>query len=161
MPTVVRQVTVGLVVAWLALVAGLGWWLSQRTTNAWLDSLATSAEYETQTTVRVMDRLFTEMFSVVNMVARQGQVIRLADSYRTDVPGAPELTREPRAAQFTRDPLVRKVSDFMNALSSDLRYAHIALIVNRQGRVTTASSAPFLLRNVAAFLPPGTVSAFG
>ncbi|MBS5903630.1 MAG: diguanylate cyclase [Acetobacteraceae bacterium] len=31
---------------------------------------------------------------------------------------------------------------------------HIALIVNRQGRVTTSSSAPFMLRNVAALLPP-------
>ncbi|MFE0234115.1 ATP-binding protein [Brucella anthropi] len=31
---------------------------------------------------------------------------------------------------------------------------HIALIVNRQGRITTASSATFMLRNVAAVLPP-------
>lgn len=30
---------------------------------------------------------------------------------------------------------------------------HIALIVNRQGRVTTASSQPFSLRNVAALMP--------
>ncbi|MGV2981673.1 ATP-binding protein [Camelimonas sp. ID_303_24] len=30
---------------------------------------------------------------------------------------------------------------------------HITLIVNRQGRVTTASSEPFMLRNVAALLP--------
>ncbi|MBA8862868.1 C4-dicarboxylate-specific signal transduction histidine kinase [Ochrobactrum anthropi] len=34
---------------------------------------------------------------------------------------------------------------------------HIALIVNRQGRVTTASSATFMLRNVAAVLPPETL----
>jgi len=34
---------------------------------------------------------------------------------------------------------------------------HIALIVDAYGRVTTTSSAPFMLRNVAALLPPGTV----
>ncbi|WP_235784285.1 sensor histidine kinase [Brucella anthropi] len=34
---------------------------------------------------------------------------------------------------------------------------HVALIVNRQGRVTTASSPTFMLRNVAAVLPPGTL----
>ncbi len=34
---------------------------------------------------------------------------------------------------------------------------HIALIVNSQGRVTTTSSAPFMLRNVAALLPPGVI----
>lgn len=34
---------------------------------------------------------------------------------------------------------------------------HIALIVNRQGRVTTASSEAFLLRNVAALMPPDSV----
>ncbi len=245
-PTV-RQVTLGLAVVWLALVTGLGWWISQRIMTAQLARLATSAEYEAKTTARVMDRLFTEMVSVANMVARQGLVIELAIRYRTDAPGAAELTRQERAAQFARDPLVRRVGDFMNALASDLRYAriymnnmsddtvsasnwaepdsivgmiysgrpylidalrtgnghsfgiarlnkspsyfvasriedsndvplgsvtvkfdapevalyltgrHVALIVNRQGRVITASSEPFMLRNVAALLPPGTV----
>ena len=243
----VRKVTLGLVVAWLVLVAGLGWWMSQRAATAWLDRLAASAEYETQTTARLMDRLFIQMVSVANMVARQGQVVQLATRYRTDPPGMAGLTREQRAAQFTRDPLVRKVGSFMDALSNDLHYGriymnnlsddtvtasnwaapdsivgmvytgrtylnealhtgqgqsfgiarllkipsyfvasriedaddvpigsvtvrldapemasfltgqHIALIVNRQGRVTTASAEPFALRNVAALLPPGTV----
>lgn len=35
------------------------------------------------------------------------------------------LTPQQRVAQFTRDPLVRKVGDFMNALSGDLRYTRI------------------------------------
>lgn len=247
MPPTVRQVALGLAAVWLALVAGLGWWISQRIVTAHLDSLAASAEYEAVTTTHVMDRLFTEMASVANMVASQAQVIQLATRYRTDPPGFAELTRQQRAAQFTHDPLVRKVGDFMNALASDLRYAriymnnmsdgtvtasnwaesdsivgmiysgrpylvdalrngkgssfgiarllktpsyfvasriddandmplgsvtvkfdapdvatyltgrHIALIVNRQGRVITTSSEPFMLRNVAALLPPGTV----
>lgn len=194
-----------------------------------------------------MDRLFVEMVSVANMVAHQNQVIELANRYRIDPPGVADLTREQRASLFARDPLARKVGDFMNALSVDLRYAriymnnlsddtvtasnwaeadsivgmiysgrtyladalrsgnghsfgiarlnkspsyfvssriedsddvplgsvtvkfdasnmalyltgqHIALIVNRQGRVTTTSFGPFMLRNVAALLPRGTV----
>lgn len=238
------RLTLGLALAWLALVAGLGWWTSQRIVNARLDNVAASAEYEARTTARVVDRLFTEMVSVANMVARQGQVIQLAARYRTDLPGAAELTRQQRAAQFTQDPLVRRVGDYMNALASDLRYAriymnnmsddtvtasnwaesdsivgmiysgrtylidalrhgtgqqfgiarlnnspsyfvssriedandapqgsvtvkfdapemaaylvgrHVALIVNRQGRVITASSEAFMLRNLAALLPP-------
>ncbi|UZD71598.1 sensor histidine kinase [Brucella sp. JSBI001] len=209
--------------------------------------MAASAEYEAQTTARVVDRLFTEMNSVANMVAKQNRVIELASRYRVDPPGFPELTREERAAKLTSDPLVRLVGDFMTRLSDDLRYAriymnnlshdtltssqwadsfnivgqiytgraylvdalrdgsgqlfgiarlnqmpsyfvtsriedaddqalgsvtvrfdapvmahyltgrHIALIVNRQGRVTTASSATFMLRNVAAVLPPETL----
>ena len=59
-----------------------------------LDGLAASAEYEAKITARVMDRLFIEMVSVANMVARQGQVIQLAIRYRMDPPGAAELTRE-------------------------------------------------------------------
>ena len=247
MPILVRRVIYGLVAAWLVLVAGLGWWASQRIAGTWVDSLAASAEYEAQTTARVMDRLFTEMVSVANMVAKQAEVIQLAIRYRSDPPGASALTREQRAAQFTQDPLVRKVGDFMKTLSSDLRYAriymnnmsddtvvasnwaepdsivgqiysgrtylinalrngnghsfgiarlnrspsyfvssriedsdgapqgavtvkfdapemalyltgqHVALIVNSKGRVTTTSSAPFMLRNVAALLPPDTV----
>lgn len=235
-------------VAWLALVAGTGWWLSQRIMTAQLDSLAASAEYEAITTARVMDRLFTEMVSVSNMVASQAQVIRLAARYRTDPPGAIDLTRQQRAAQFTQDPMVREVGDFMNALAGDLKYAriymnnmsddtvtasnwaepdsivgmiysgrpylmnalrdgtgfsfgiarlnrtpsyfvasridddsgvalgsvtvkfdapdvahyltgrHVALVVNRQGRVITTSSEPFMLRNVAALLPPGSIA---
>ncbi|KWT68135.1 hypothetical protein APV28_3329 [Comamonas testosteroni] len=214
--------------------------------EAELDRLAASAEYEAKTTARIMDRLFTEMSSVANMVARQGSVIQLATRYRDDPPSLAKLTRQQRAAQFTQDPLVRKVGDFMHELSSDLRYAriymnnmsddtvtasnwdepdsivgmiysgrpylidalrdgnghsfgiarlnktpsyfvasrieneddvplgsvtvkfdapeialyltgqHIALIVDRQGRVTTASSAPFMLRNAAALLSPGS-----
>nr|WP_312826820.1 ATP-binding protein [Brucella anthropi] len=206
--------------------------------------MAASAEYEAQTTARVVDRLFTEMNSVANMVAKQNRVIELASRYRIDPPGFSELTREERAAILTNDPLVRLVGDFMTRLSDDLRYAriymnnlshdtltssqwadsfnivgqiytgraylvdalregsgqlfgiarlnqmpsyfvtsriedtddqalgsvtvrfdapvmahyltgrHIALIVNRQGRITTASSATFMLRNVAAVLPP-------
>lgn len=244
MPPTVRNAALGLVVAWVALVAGLGWWMSQRTVAAELADLAASAAYEAETTARVVDRLFTEMASVANMVARQGQVVQLAARYRTDAPGAAELTRQQRAHQFTRDPLVRKVGDFMKALSGDLSYAriymnnlsddtvtasnwaepdsivgmlytgrtylidavrsghghsfgiarlnktpsyfvasriedadgepqgsvtvkfdasemaryltgrHTALIVNHQGRVTTASSESFMLRNVAALLPP-------
>lgn len=246
-PPIVRRVTLGGAVVWLALVAGLGWWLSQRIMTDELDSLAASAEHEATTTARVMDRLFTEMVSVANMVASQNQVVELATRYRLDPPGLAELTRQERAAVFTRDPLVRRVGDFMTRLSSDLRYAriymnnlshdtvtssqwaesfnivgqiytgrsylidalrngngryfgiarlnqmpsyflasriedadgqplgsvtvrldapdmahyltgrHMALIVNRQGRVTTSSSAQFMLRNVAALLLPDTL----
>ena len=244
---VVRRVTLIVAVVWLALVAGLGWWMSQRILTAQLDSLAASAEYEAVTTTRVMDRLFTEMVSVSNMVASQAQVIELAARYLTDAPGAAELTRQQRAAQFTRDPLVQQVGDYMEGLAGDLNYAriymnnmsddtvtasnwaatdsivgmiysgrpylmdalrhgkgssfgiarlnktpsyfvssriddekgvplgsvtvkfdapdvahyltgrHVSLVVNRQGRVITTSSAPFMLRNVTPLLPAGTV----
>lgn len=239
--------TLGVSVTWLAIVACLGWWISHLAVAAETRNLAASAEYEAQTTARVVDRLFTEMNSVANMVAKQNRVIELASRYRVDPPGFPELTREERAAKLTSDPLVRLVGDFMTRLSDDLRYAriymnnlshdtltssqwadsfnivgqiytgraylvdalrdgsgqlfgiarlnqmpsyfvtsriedaddqalgsvtvrfdapvmahyltgrHIALIVNRQGRVTTASSATFMLRNVAAVLPPETL----
>ncbi|MCS4292032.1 signal transduction histidine kinase [Comamonas sp. BIGb0152] len=243
----VRRATAALVLFWLCLVAALGWWISQRVATQWSQSQASSAAYEAETTARVVDRLFTQMVSVANMVASQSQVIQLATRYREDQPGAEALTRQQRAAQFTTDPLVRKVGDFMDALASDLRYAriyqnnlsddtvtasnwaapdsivgmiyagriylnnalrdgsghsfgiarinktpsyfvasriddandevqgsvtvkfdapdmahyltgrHIALIVNRQGRVTTSSSEPFMLRNVAAMLPAGVL----
>ena len=245
MPPQVRRVALGLAALWLALVAGVGWWASQRLVASWRDRLAASAQQEAQATTRVMDRLFTEMASVANMVASQGDVVQLALRYRTDPPGAAQLTREQRAAQFTRDPLVRKVGDFMLALSEDLHYAriymnnlsddtvtasnwadagsivgmiysgrtylmgalregsghsfgiarlnrspsyfvarriedahgaplgsvtvkfdapemarylsggHLALIVNRQGRVTTTSSPSFMLPHAAALLPAG------
>lgn len=243
MPPVVRWVTLCLVVVWLALVAGLGWWMSHQAEAAWLDRTAAGADADAQATARVVDRLFAEMTSVTNMVAHQAQVIQLASRYRIDPPAAASLTRAQRAAQFSRDPLVRKVGDFMDALAGDLRYAriymnnlsddtvtasnwaeadsivgmiysgrtylidalrdgnghsfgiarlnkspsyfvssriedahgvplgsvtvkfnadematyltgrHLALIVNSQGRVTTTSWEPFMLRNVAALLP--------
>lgn len=246
-PVLVRRTTLVLALVWLTVVASLGWWMSQRLVATRLDNLAASAAYETKTTARIVDRLFTEMASVANMVARQGLVIQLATRYRSDPPGTAELTRQQRAEQLARDPLVRRVGDFMSALASDLSYAriymnnlsdntitasnwaepdtivgmiydgrgylidalntgkghlfgiarlnrtpsyfvasriedtedrplgsvtvkvdapdmalyltgqHIALIVNRQGRVTTASAEAFMLRNVAALLPPDTV----
>ncbi|SMD03783.1 sensor domain-containing diguanylate cyclase [Pseudomonas sp. URIL14HWK12:I5] len=243
-PSIMRRVTLGVVLVWLAFVASLGVWIAQHLTAEELKTLAAGAEYEAQITGRVVDRLFTEMASVANMVARQSEVIQLAARYRHDPPGFAALTREERALNFTRDPLVRSVGDFMDRLSSDLHYAriymnnlsddtvtasnwaesfsivgqiytgraylidalrtgsgamfgiarlnktpsyfvasridgadgkplgsvtvkfdapdialyltgrHTALIVNRQGRVTTASSERFMLRNVAALLPP-------
>ncbi|MFG0396395.1 GGDEF domain-containing protein [Pseudomonas sp. zbq_4] len=243
-PSIMRRVTLGVVLVWLAFVASLGVWIAQHLTAEELKNLAAGAEYEAQITGRVVDRLFTEMASVANMVARQSEVIQLAARYRHDPPGFAALTREERASNFTRDPLVRSVGDFMDRLSSDLHYAriymnnlsddtvtasnwaesfsivgqiytgraylidalrtgsgamfgiarlnktpsyfvasridgadgkplgsvtvkfdapdialyltgrHTALIVNRQGRVTTASSERFMLRNVAALLPP-------
>jgi signal transduction histidine kinase len=242
-----RRVTLGVLAAWLLGVAGVGTWVSQQLTTAWLERLAASARHEADTTARVVDRLFTQMDSVANMVANQAQVIQLASRYRRDPPGAAAQTRAQRAEAFTRDPQVRKVGDFMDALAADLRYAriymnnlsddtvtasnwaqsdsivgmiytgrtylndalrhgagqsfgiarlnrspsyfvarriegndntplgsvtvkfdapdmahyltgqHIALIVNRQGRVTTASAPTFMLRNVAALLPPGFI----
>lgn len=244
---ILSPMTLGLSVAWLAIAACFGWWISHLAVSAETRRLAASAEYEAQTTARVVDRLFTEMNSVANMVAKQNRVIELASRYRVDPPGFSELTREERAAILTGDPLVRLVGDFMTRLSDDLRYAriymnnlshdtvtssqwadrfnivgqiytgraylidalrdgsgqlfgiarlnqmpsyfvtsriegtddealgsvtvrfdapvmahyltgqHVALIVNRQGRVTTTSSATFMLRNVAAVLPPETL----
>lgn len=244
---VVWKLTLALAAVWLAFALMLGGWLSQRTIQAELGSLASSADYEAKTSARVMDRLFVEMVSVANMVASQALVIELAERFRTDPPGADALTRQERAALFTQDPLVRKVGDFMNELADDLNYAriymnnlsddtvtasnwaepdsivgmiyagrpyledalrtgtgssfgiarlnkspsyfvasriesangaplgsvtvkfdapevalfligrHTALVINRQGRVITSSSQPFMLRNVAALLPPGLV----
>ncbi|WP_425466419.1 response regulator [Pseudorhodoferax soli] len=246
-PRAVRHAAAALALAWLALVAGLGWWASQRILAAQLDSLAASADHDAEATARIVDRLFTEMASVSNMVARQSLVIQVATRYRTDAPGAARLTRQQRAAQFTRDPQVREVGDYMNAVAGDLRYAriymsnlsddtvsasnwdqadsivgqiyggrtylidalrdgvgkqfgisrlnnvpayfvasriegpggvpqgsvtvkfdapdmapylsgrHIALIVGPQGRVVSAPSERFMLRNLAALLPAGTV----
>ena len=245
-PAVFRA-TLALVVLWLLLVAGLGWWISQRILSAQIDGIEASADHDAAATGRVVDRLFTEMVSVSNMVARQSLVIQVASRYRTDAPGAAALKREQRAEQFTRDPQVREVGDYMNAVANDLRYAriymnnvshdtvtasnwaepdsivgalypgraylmdalrdgvgkqfgisringipayfvasridgaggvpqgsvtvkfdapdmepyltgrHISLIVNRQGRVTTASTPRYMLRNLAAVLPPITV----
>ena len=46
MPPVVRWVTLCLVVVWLALVAGLGWWMSHQAEAAWLDRTAAGADAE-------------------------------------------------------------------------------------------------------------------
>ncbi|GHC88411.1 hypothetical protein GCM10007320_35280 [Pseudorhodoferax aquiterrae] len=124
-PPVVRHAAAALALAWLALVAGLGWWVSQRLLAAQLDSLAAGADHDAEATARIVNRLFTEMVSVSNMVARQGLVIQVATRYRLDAPGAARLTRQQRAAQFTRDPQVREVGDYMNAVASDLRYGRI------------------------------------
>lgn len=83
-PPIVRLVALGVVVIWLAFVAIMGWWVAQRRTAEDLDNLAASAAYEAQITARVVDRLFTEMTSVANMVARQNEVIQLATRYRYD-----------------------------------------------------------------------------
>lgn len=244
---VVRRFTWAIAALWLVLVSSAAWLLSQQIVNARLAQLSANTEYETRATARVIDRLFIEMFSVANMVAQQAQVIDLAVRYRSDPPEAAALTREQRAAQFTTDPLVRKVGDFMHTLASDLGYAriymnnlsddtvtasnwaaddsivgmiytgrtylinalrngnghsfgiarlnrspsyfvssridnaddvpqgsvtvkfdapdmalyltgqHTALVVNSKGRVTTASASAFMLRNVAALLPPETI----
>ena len=243
------RTTLALAVLWLLLVAGLGWWISQRILSAQMEAIEASADHDAAATARVVDRLFTEMLSVSNMVARQGLAIQVASRYRTDPPGMAAWKREQRAAQFTRDPQVRELGDYMNAVATDLRYAriymnnvshdtvtasnwaepdsivgaiyagrgylmdalrdgvgkqfgisringipayfvtsridgaggvpqgsvtvkfdapdmapyltgrHIALIVNRQGRVTTTSAPQFMLRNLAAVLPPATAPA--
>jgi len=244
----IRSVTIAIAIIWLVIAAGLVWWISDRLMTAEVNDLAASADYETVTTTRVVDRLFTEMESVSNMVASQAQVIALATRYRTSQPGYADLEREQRAVQFTGDPLARQVGNYMNDLAADLRYAriyltnmsddtviasnwaaddsivgmiytgrpylldaladgngssfgiarllktpsyfvasrvddsngtplgavtikfdapdvahyltgrHVALIVNPQGRVITASSEAFMLRNVATLLPPDTVA---
>ena len=69
-PSIVRRVTLGVVVVWLALVASLSGWVAQRLTAEELDNLAAGAEYEAQITGRVVDRLFTEMASVANIRKR-------------------------------------------------------------------------------------------
>lgn len=247
LPPIVRRFTWAIVALWLVLVSSVAWLLSQQIVNARLAQLTDNTEYETQATARVIDRLFIEMFSVANMVAQQAQVIELASRYRNDPPGMAELTREQRAAQFTTDPLVRRVGTFMDTLAGDLGYAriymnnlsddtvtasnwaqddsivgmiytgrtylinalrngnghsfgiarmnrspsyfvasridnaddvpqgsvtvkfdapdmalyltgqHTALVVNSKGRVTTTSAAQFMLRNVAALLPPESI----
>ena len=112
-------------VLWFALVGSVGVWLSHNALTEEREGLGASAEYEALTTSRIVDRLFMEMTSVANMVARQSQVIELASLYRIDPPGLAELEREERAAIFTSDPAVRSVGDYMTGLADDLHYARI------------------------------------
>ena len=242
-----RGTTWALACAWLLLVAGLGWWISHSIVSVQVAALESNAEHDAATTARIVDRLFTEMVSVSNMVAGQSLVIQVASRYRVDAPGAAALPHAQRAAQLTRDAQVREVGDYMHSVAGDLRYGriyinnlsdtvvsssnwadansivgaklagrtyladalrdgvgkqfgvgrvnaipgyfvasriddakgvpqgavtvrfdapdmapflrgrHIALIVNRQGRVVTSSAESFMLRNLSPLLPPGSV----
>ena len=133
------KITLVSVMIWLLSVASIGWWISQTIIKAELKDVAASADYESTTTAHVMDRLFTEMSSIANMVAGNADVIKLAVRYRTDPPGFANMTRQQRAVEFTRDPLVRKVGDVMNRLAGDLRYARIYMN-NMSDDTVTASN---------------------
>lgn len=133
------KITFVTIMIWLLSVAGIGCWISHAIIKAELNDVAASADYESTTTSHVMDRVFTEMSSIANMVAGNADVIRLAVRYRIDPPGFANLPRQQRAAEFTRDPLVRKVGDVMNRLAGDLRYARIYMN-NMSDDTVTASN---------------------
>lgn len=154
-PPLVHWITLAVAVLWLALVIGLGLWLSQGAIKEDVDTLAANAEYEAGTTARIVDRLFVEMTSVANMVARQSQVVELANLYTWDPPGFAELTREERAARFTGDPLVRAVGDYMTGLATDLHYARIYM--NNLSHDTVTSSHWAETFNIVGQLYPGRV----
>lgn len=137
--SVFGKITFVAVMIWLLFLAGTGWWVSQAIIKAELNDVAVSADYESTTTAHVMDRVFTEMSSIANMVAGNADVIRLAVRYRTDPPGFANLTRQQRAVEFTHDPLVRKVGEVMNRLAADLRYARIYMN-NMSDDTVTASN---------------------
>lgn len=88
------KVTLVSIMFWLILVAGVGWWISQTIVRAEVDNLADSAQYEANTTAHVMDRVFTEMSSIANMMAGHADVIQLAARYRTDPPSFANMTRQ-------------------------------------------------------------------
>ena len=54
-PSIMRRVTLGVVLVWLAFVASLGVWIAQHLTAEELKTLAAGAEYEAQITGRVVD----------------------------------------------------------------------------------------------------------
>lgn len=127
------------IAVWLILVMSFGWWISHAIVKAEIDKLADSTDYEASTTAHVMDRVFTEMSSIANMMAGHADVIQLAARYRTDHPDFAGMTRQQRAVEFTRDPLVRKVGDVMNGLAGDLGYARIYMN-NMSDDTVTASN---------------------
>ncbi|WP_197410751.1 GGDEF domain-containing protein [Devosia epidermidihirudinis] len=133
-----RWATLLIAVLWVALVVGLAFWMSHRAVEEEVEGIAASAEYEALTAARIVDRLFMEMTSVANMVARQSQVIELANFYSLDPPGFAELTREERAEILTSESKVRGVGDYMTALADDLHYARIYM--NNLSQDTIASS---------------------
>jgi PAS domain S-box-containing protein len=139
MPRAVRRAVLGVSLVWLALVCGLGWLASKRVVLAHVESLATSAEHETQTTAHIVNRLFAEMVSVASMVARQTQVTQLATLYFTVPADLEKQTLAERADYFVGDPQVRAVGDYMQSVARGLHYARIHL-TNPADMVVSASN---------------------
>lgn len=135
----VQRTTLALALAWLVLVAALGWWTSERIRSSQLDDMVSSSAHEARATARIVDRLFAEMVSVSSMVARQRLVIEVAARHRNDAPGDAQRPREQRVAKLTLDPQVREVGDYLQGVVGDLQYGRIN-VMNLDGTVIASNT---------------------
>ncbi len=134
----IRQWTAVAAVAWLALVAGVGAWLSERFVAAQVESIAASTEQNANTTGRLVARMFSELTSVSLMVARQPNVVTLARQYADNA--AIDLGRplEERAAALRGMEEIRELGRYLERLNADLQYGGI-YVANAAGTVIAAS----------------------
>ncbi len=132
---VVRAAAFGL--AWLVVVGLLVAGVSDRLERDYVEVTAGSTEHDATATARMVDRLFTELVGVAEMVTRQVDIAELLSSPIVNAVGQqPEV--QARAALLRQDPAVHRVNTYLQRIARDLHYGRI-YVMARNG-VTVASS---------------------
>ena len=135
-----RTWTLMALLAWLLVVASLGYLASRRLVNGHVDGVANVAMLDAGATASAINRMFVELASVATMVANQADVIDLARRSVNDTAIEAASTLAQRATLLDAQAPVREVNARLRQLAGDLGYDQM-FVVNRAATVIAASHA--------------------
>ncbi len=114
-------------VVWLAMVATVAWWLSGQIIGAHVKGLAVAAQHDATITAQIVDRTFTEVSAITQMVAGQGairdQLVRYPNIAALKLP--PGVPTASVRQKLLADPQLMDINQYLEGLSGSMSYERI------------------------------------
>jgi two-component system sensor histidine kinase/response regulator len=117
-------------VVWLALVAAVAWWLSGKIIGAHVKGIAMAAQHDATITAQIVDRTFTEVSAITQMVAGQGavrdQLVRIPNVAALNLP--PNSPISAVRQTLMADPLLMDINQYLEGLADSMGYERIHIL---------------------------------
>jgi signal transduction histidine kinase/CheY-like chemotaxis protein len=117
-------------VLWLALVATVAWWLSGKIIGTHVKGLAVAAQSDATVTAQIVDRTFTEVSSITQMVAGQGairdQLVRFPNIAALKLP--PGSAVGSVRQKLMAAPQLMDINQYLEGLADNMGYERIHVL---------------------------------
>jgi PAS domain S-box-containing protein len=124
----IRRAAVLAACLWALGVGGAAWWLSGRLVARHAADAGAEAERNAGNTVRIVDRMFAEMSTFAQVIARQVAVHELIERYHGGASSLQALDASERREILLRDSKIRELGDSFDVMGKELGYSRVYLL---------------------------------
>jgi C4-dicarboxylate-specific signal transduction histidine kinase len=125
-------------IIWLALVTGFSHWYTERTVSKYVSEVASVSQREAVATAGIIDRSFTELDSISQVLARQPDLREAVSRHAKIASAFSALPPVERVRRLKNDPEAVKSGDGLQDIAASLGY-DLIYVMDRNGNTIVSS----------------------